>query len=389
MALKFGFTTLRDVDDTNSYAESDVVGSLSLGSGSVTNLELTAAYGAIANGGVYTEPIYYTKILDSKDNILYEKIPSTHRVIKETTAWLLTDMMRDVLTGRNGGTAAIGRFSNTMAQAGKTGTTNDTKDLWLVGYSPYYVAGVWTGYDYYVYKNTNSQTLQNGYHATVWRDIMKQIHADLPDISEFAKPDGIVSAKVCLDSGLLASDLCAKDPRGSRVYTEYFDRDNVPKETCTCHVTATVCTASGLYPSANCPASSVQTVVCITRTKAQLEAIEDAMEQIAALPKDEIRIDLDYSGIRDWYYMAPECYSRIFVDPVTHQKLTKKTDGCLEIDVSETHTCPIHSMSGGGEESGGGEDSGSGEDSHPEESGSEESRSFWDDIHDALFPGRH
>ena len=112
----------------------------------VSVLELTAAYATIANGGVYQEPIFYTKVLDHDGEVLFDNTSESRRVLKETTAFLLTDMMEDVVTG--GGTGGLARFSNVkMPIAGKTGTTTNDVDLSFAGYTPYYVAGIWLGYD--------------------------------------------------------------------------------------------------------------------------------------------------------------------------------------------------------------------------------------------------
>ena len=131
---KLGITTLTDDD----YVESLALGGLTYG---VTNLEMTGAYAAIANGGVRVRPVFYTKVVDRDGNVLLDNTnPEGEQVIKETTAYLLTDAMRDVVTQ---GTGTASNPNDGMDVAGKTGTTNDSKDLWFVGYTPYLTAGVW------------------------------------------------------------------------------------------------------------------------------------------------------------------------------------------------------------------------------------------------------
>ena len=145
----FGFTTLAhgtEADrDANGTVWTDANLPLALGglTHGVTNVELCAAYAAIANSGNYIEPIYYTKILDHNGNVLIEKNSAGRSVIKESTAWLLTSAMEDVVTQ---GTGTACQLDN-MTVAGKTGTTDAYNDLWFVGYTPYYTCAVWSGYD--------------------------------------------------------------------------------------------------------------------------------------------------------------------------------------------------------------------------------------------------
>ena len=155
--LNFGFTTLTDADK-NSQAKA--LGGLTLG---VYNTELTAAYAAIANGGTYIEPTLYTQILDHDGNVLLDNTtPLSHEVIKDSTAYLLTSAMEDVVNGA-GGTGGSARLSN-MPVAAKTGTSQESNDLWIAAYTPYYTASVWGGYDESKTMSNLSQSWQ--YHGT-------------------------------------------------------------------------------------------------------------------------------------------------------------------------------------------------------------------------------
>lgn len=235
-----GFTTL-DPSDANNY--STALGGLTNG---VTNLELTAGYAAIANGGYYNKPIFYTKITDRNGNVILENKTESKQVMKETTAWLLTDAMKDVVS--TGGTGAIVRFSNIkMPLAGKTGTSTDDKDLWFAGFTPYYTATIWGGYDYGV--NQNDTT----YHKKLWKKIMEEIHKNL-DYTDFTKPASIKSAKICTKSGKLAVEgVCDHAEGGSTVRTEYFASGTVPTEKCDVHIKLTICKDSGLRATEFCP----------------------------------------------------------------------------------------------------------------------------------------
>lgn len=244
----FGFTTL---------VPEDIVESLSLGgiTNGVTNLELTAAYATIADKGTYTKPRFYTKILDHSGNVLIDNTSETHTVLKETTAFLLTDAMKDVLTK---GTGTAANFSN-MPTAGKTGTTTKNRDVLFSGFTPYYTCSVWCGYD----DNSPQDNALTSNPKKLWKNIMGRIHENLPQ-KDFDKPEGIVTAEVCKKSGKLAVEgLCDADPRGSMFETEYFAAGTVPTEYCDHHVSATICTKSGMLANEYCPKKLRQTGVYI------------------------------------------------------------------------------------------------------------------------------
>lgn len=246
--LNFGFTTLVEKRErADGKVDTDIIQSLSLGgiTDGIKNIELNAAYAAIANGGTYIKPIYYTKILDKDGNILIENTPQTNKVIKDTTAFLLTDAMRDVITKGTGGACAI-PGQNT---AGKTGTTSSNKDVWFAGYTPYYTATVWAGYD----NNVSLVNDEKNFHKKIWKNIMIRVHEGLEQ-KEFIRPDGIETATVCKKSGKLPiPGLCDTDPRGSMVITEYFAEGTAPTESCDTHIRATICLASGTLASEFCP----------------------------------------------------------------------------------------------------------------------------------------
>ena len=243
----FGFSTLCDSDRTQALA----LGGITNG---VTNLELTAAYATIANGGTYTKPRFYTKILDHDGNVLIDNTPQTHTVLKETTAWLLTNAMEDVLTN---GTGRPAHF-NGMPQAGKSGTTSSDRDALFAGYTPYYTCVVWGGYD------DNAELSYTTYPKTLWKSVMGRIHENL-DYKDFDKPDGITTATVCKKSGKLAvAGLCDSDPRGSMVESEYFASGTVPKDYCDRHVRVTIDLSTGGIATDTCPEELRSSNVYIT-----------------------------------------------------------------------------------------------------------------------------
>lgn len=253
-AKNFGITTLTDTDLNAATA----LGGLTKG---VTNLELTAAYASIANGGVYTKPVFFTRILDHNGKILIDNEPETHRVLKDSTAFLLTDALSDSMeshrkfsrSGVSVNSTSVAANIPGMSNAGKSGTTSNNVDIWFVGFTPYYTAGIWAGCD-------NNQRLGGGglngntsFHKAIWRKIMTRLHENLADPG-FEVPDSVETAEICRKSGKLAiPGVCSADPRGNAIYTEYFAKGTVPTEVCDTHVRATVCSATGLLPGSWCP----------------------------------------------------------------------------------------------------------------------------------------
>ena len=255
--LKLGFTTLvdnRTNEDGTVY--SDINYPLALGgiTDGVTNLELTAGYAAIANGGTYTKPTFYTKIVDHDGNVIIDKTkPDSEQVMKESTAWLLTSAMQDVVSSKGTGSLAAFRSTN-MAVAGKTGTTSSYLDTWFVGYTPYYTAGIWSGYD-----NNNLSQTNTSYHKVVWREIMERIcKAKNLESKTFTRPDSIVTAKICAKSGKLAVDgVCDEAQGGSTVKSEYFAKGTVPVDKCDVHTKVKIDKTTNLLATEFCPIEDV------------------------------------------------------------------------------------------------------------------------------------
>lgn len=212
---KLGFSKL--VDDTNY----DVRQPLALGgiTNGVSTLELAAAYAAIANNGEYIEPKFYTKVTDQYGNVILDNTSEKQQVFKKSTAYLLTSAMQDVVNYGTGTDFAI----SDMNLAGKTGTTTSYKDLVFAGFTPYYTAAIWAGYDV----STTLPEYQRGYYKVLWNKVMTRIHEGLEN-KDFEQPSDVVSADICVDSGLLAG-------YGCNTITEYFDKSDVPTQRCTRH----------------------------------------------------------------------------------------------------------------------------------------------------------
>lgn len=225
----FGLSTLvesRTTDEGKVFT--DIQQPLALGgvTDGVYNYEMCAAYAAIANGGVYQEPIMYTKILDHDGNVLLDRTQTQekHTVLKDSTAFLLTSAMEDVIKK---GTGTPARLSN-MDAAAKTGTTSNNVDLWIAGYTPYYTCTIWSGYD----DNTPLADREWNYHLKMWKKIMDQINTTKGlAYTQFEEPDSVVERTVCTSTGKLAVSGCP-------AVTEYFDRDTAPTQSCSGHRSA-------------------------------------------------------------------------------------------------------------------------------------------------------
>lgn len=241
MTNKLGFTTLTSQD-------AQQVGNMGLGGldRGVTTEEMAAAFAAFANEGIYTAPRTFVRVEDADGNVILENEAKSSVAMKDTTAALMNSLLQEVV---NGGTGGEGRISG-MHVAGKTGTTNNDQDRYFVGYTPYYSCAVWVGYVH------NQRIVASGNPAaSMWQKVMSRIHADLPD-KDFFSCSGLTYVKVCADSGLLATDSCAEDCRGSRVYSALVAADNAPSAYCNMHTSpiytvnfveedGTITTASG------------------------------------------------------------------------------------------------------------------------------------------------
>lgn len=227
----------------------------------VTNLEITAAYQIFANGGVFNKPRTWLYVLDNEGNVLIENETDSYVVISEQTASIMTKMLESVV---DRGTATAVTLKNSVDVAGKTGTAASDVDRWFVGYTPYYVCGVWFGYDTPSALGTLAWTPT----AVAWDIIMTKLHQNYIDkaksggepLKTFEMADGIVTATYCKDSGKLMTEACYLDPRGNRAETGYFTTSTVPTEYCDCHVLVDYDTSTGAVASPRCPSEYVTKV---------------------------------------------------------------------------------------------------------------------------------
>ncbi|MBZ2173639.1 PBP1A family penicillin-binding protein [Schnuerera sp. xch1] len=225
----------------------------------LTPLEMTAAYGSIANGGTYTEPIAFTKILDNDGEILIDHTPKQNTVVSPQTAFIMSDILRTTVSNGIAGKAQIPN----MPTAGKTGTTQDKADAWFVGYTPYYVTGLWIGNDSPQIKLNQGSTMA----AQLWKIVMTKVHEGL-EPKNFEQPKDIITVNICTESGKLPTELCKDDPRGSTIRSEKFVRGTQPKEFCDVHVKEKIDTTTNKIASEYCPKNKVEERVFIQRNPA-------------------------------------------------------------------------------------------------------------------------
>jgi len=234
---KMGISTLSDTRDAGL---STAIGGLTYG---VSPLEMAAAYASIANNGTYIEPTFYSKVEDSDGKIVLEPGQKTEKVCSEDAAYIVKDLLTSVVKG-SGGTATYCSIKG-IDVAAKTGTTNDDFDRWLCGFTNYYAGAAWFGFD----KHEDVDFSGNP-AGKIWDGVMTEIHKGLAN-SKFERTANIVTARVCAESGRLATDKC------TNTYSEVFIKGNLP-DTCDAHdVQFTVCSESGLLPNEFCPADKL------------------------------------------------------------------------------------------------------------------------------------
>ena len=213
---------------------------LSLALGGTTNgatpLEMAAAYASIANDGVYITPTFYTKVEDATGNTVLTAKQEQTRIISEQNAYIVKSILQEPV--KSGGTATYCAISG-MDVAAKTGTTDDDYDRWLCGFTPYYAAACWFGYD-----QPETVRYSGNPAGNIWDGVMTAIHEDLENAT-FTRPNGIVEETICKTTGCLATTGC------NNKYTEIFIEDNLPEQ-CEGHGSQTICSESGLVATQYC-----------------------------------------------------------------------------------------------------------------------------------------
>ena len=209
----------------------------------VTLRDLTTAYTALADGGVYHSYRSYYRVTDSEGNILLSRADEAERILSPETAAIMTKLLEGVIEY---GTSSAVTLQNLCACAGKTGTTQNDHDRWFVGYTPSLVCGVWCGYEY-------PEALEGRNLCTnIWNNIMRSVVKEKGEKRDFDIPDTVIKASYCRDSGKLLSSACQKDPRGKRIESGWFTASTLPHTFCERHVLCEVCASGGICHE-NCP----------------------------------------------------------------------------------------------------------------------------------------
>ncbi len=236
---------------------------LSLGSSGITPVQMAAAYGTLANGGVYLEPISFLGISDSNGNVIYDShaMQERRQVFRPATAYMIVDMMKSAAS--SGGTASGARISG-QTVAGKTGTNSDQRGVTFVGMTGWYVSSIWVGHDNY--KPLSSKSTGSNGAMPIWKSYMTQIHQGL-DNRDIIEADpyqlGLVQATTCAVSGQLATDACYHDSLGYGVVTDWWYEPTVPTVYCQMHQSVTVCAQSGMPATQFCPSTTTSGMIVI------------------------------------------------------------------------------------------------------------------------------
>ena len=251
LTQKMGITTLVDSLERGGQHYTDIayaplgLGELTYG---LTVREMTQAYSVFANNGVFREARTYTLVVDPEGNTVLENTQESHTAISEKANYYMTYMLENVVSSGTGTPA----YMSNMAAAGKTGTSNNNQTRWFAGYTPYYTAVVWCGYD-----EPEEVILSDSWTnpaIVMWNQVMKPLHEGL-EYRSFPQPDGVGYYSVCSDCGMLAAEACEKDVRSNgqnRVTTVRLFWQDAPKEKCTCHTMVKICEASGKIANEYC-----------------------------------------------------------------------------------------------------------------------------------------
>ncbi len=295
-----------EFSDGTGYTD---IGLAALGLGQLnyglTVREITAAYSMFVNNGIYSSPRTYLRVTDSSGNVVLDNGYEGKVAISEETASIMNMLLESV--PRTGGTAASLTFDSTydIDVAGKTGSAGDYFDRWYIGYTPYYVCGVWYGYEY----PKHITNISTNPCVKVWDAVMGKVHEDKvianmqegDKYREFNVANNLVQCTFCKDSGLLLSDACSHDARGSRAETGWFVKGTEPTEYCTTHVMVDYDYVEGAIACEWCPPENIKQVAMIkVDRKFPIDiAVVDAQYVYMELPYDVMPYSTVY---RPYYY---------------------------------------------------------------------------------------
>lgn len=253
----FGFTTLVESKSgaTDIATAPMALGQLSRG---VPIVKMTESFSAFTGEGKWREALSYLYLVDYRGNIVMEKEQGKRDIYKKSTAQIMNQLL---LTVTEDGTASKITLKNQVNTAGKTGTSSGSRDKSFVGYTPYYTAGIWCGYD--------SERAVSGLsrsHLEIWDDVMGLLHSDIiydGNVKEFST-DTLVYLPYCMDSGKVYTDTCMYDPRGCRIDFGYFTEDNMPTGKCDRHILCKYDSVSKGIACDDCPEENIVNVALVS-----------------------------------------------------------------------------------------------------------------------------
>lgn len=261
---------------------------LALGTSGITPIQMASAYAAIANNGYYNDPISFTYVIDEQGNVIldaYEMRGASTQVYNSaSTAYMLVDMMTDVVESGTGTAAKI--EGHTVA--GKTGTNSDYASVYFAGMTCDYTSVVWIGHDYPANKLKSGST-GGDYAAPLWQDFMSKImegKADSKIINADESSLGLITKTICPVSGLVACDACldyynyTRSSFGKRfaLIDDFFTYSQVPTSTCDMHVSLKICTKSGCVACDKCAVEDITTVTyCLIRQSSPFYRMSDEL----------------------------------------------------------------------------------------------------------------
>ncbi len=264
---------------------------LALGTSDITPIEMAAAYACIANGGVYIEPVSFSKVVAPDGTIILdaEDVQESHRVYKESTAYMLVDMMKDVVSSGTGTNAQI----EGITVAGKTGTNDDYTSAYFAGFTGYYTASLWIGHDRYSEKLASGSTGGSA-AAPLWQAFMSDIHkglSDKPIIDASPVDVGLAQVTICPVSGKIATDACLHDTANPPI-TDWCAVESIPTEYCDMHCSIDVCSESGKPAGVDCPVDSrEQSCVVLIHSDSVYSRLDG--EKLYEIIPNAVRTDLD------------------------------------------------------------------------------------------------
>ncbi|BBH19614.1 hypothetical protein Back11_09590 [Paenibacillus baekrokdamisoli] len=280
-ARKLGITTIKPEDD---YAQTGVIGGLSVG---VSVEELTNAYGSIANDGIFNDAYMISRITDANGEVIFKHENKPLRVFSEQTAFLMTDMLRTVISDSSGTAHSIAsKFKNygKIPVAGKTGSTQSYGDVWFMGFTPDITLGVWSGYEKQIHTLTKDGRTRA---RSIWTKIMNTVTSERPELfptKQFTMPSGIVKATVSSVSGKLPTDLTRQM---GKLETDWFNKKFIPKERDDALVKMAFIAYNGVnyIPQSTTPSDMIREQIVVKREKpldVLMQEIEAAQAKLPA-----------------------------------------------------------------------------------------------------------